>query len=150
MAVVEVLDETRRFPRADDLEAVATAFLQREGLDGRELTVVLLTDDAIAERNYLDRQVEGPTDVLSYPTAEPDGAWFPQVPHLGDVLISIDTAARQAAEHGHSQFSEVLVLLAHGVTHLRGLDHEDEAAWQPFRQAESAILTAAAQLGVAP
>ncbi|HNR00427.1 MAG TPA: rRNA maturation RNase YbeY, partial [Trueperaceae bacterium] len=96
------------------------AYLEAEGWGERELTVVLLDDAAMAERNEHDRGVAGATDVLSYPTFEPDGAWFPGVAHLGDVFISVDTARRQAAEHGHDLETEVLVLAAHAITHLAG------------------------------
>jgi len=78
--------------------------------------------------------------VLSYPTAEPDDAGFPAVPHLGDIFISLDTAARQAEERGVGLEQEVLVLAAHGLTHLRGFDHTSEAAWEPFRAAERRIV----------
>ncbi len=149
MATVEVLDETRRFPRTDDLRRVLEAYLQGAGLGGRELTLVLLGDAEIAAHNLADRGVAGATDVLSYPTYEPEGAWFPAVPQLGDVLIGLDTAERQAIEHGHSAFAEVLVLGAHGITHLTGLDHVDEAAWAPFLAAQTRVLELAAAHGVA-
>ena len=102
--------------------------------------MVLVDDASIAERNRLDRGVEGPTDVLSYPTTEPDDVGFPTVEHLGDVIISLDTAARQAAEHGLEPTQEVLVLAAHGLTHLRGYDHTTEDLWRPFHQAQDRIL----------
>ena len=137
---VELLDETGCYPHGDELRAALAALLAELGLGGRELTVVLMDDAGIAERNASDRGVDGPTDVLSYPTSEPDDVGFPQVPHLGDVLISLDTAARQAAEHGHGLREEVLVLAAHGVTHLRGLDHQDEREWRPFLEAQRRIL----------
>lgn len=136
MAYVEVLDETRRFGRTAELRRLLTRYFEEAGLDAREVTVVIVDDDAIAVRNLRDRGVQGATDVLSYPTMEPDDVGFPPVPHLGDVFVSLDTAARQADALGHDAFTEVAVLTLHGVTHLRGLDHRDEAEWTPFRQAE--------------
>lgn len=146
MAHVEVLDETSRFPRAERLAAALEAYMDAEGMGDREATVVLLDDAAIAERNERDRGVDGPTDVLSYPTFEPEGAWFPPVPHLGDVLIGLDTAARQAAERGQPLEDEVLVLAAHGITHLTGLDHQDDDGWRPFLRAQERVLAVAATL----
>ena len=64
----------------------------------------------------------------------------PEVEQLGDVFISLDTAARQAKEKGHDLETEILSLAAHGVTHLRGYDHPTEAAWQTFHQAQNRIL----------
>lgn len=110
------------------------------GLDERELTVVLLDDAAMHERNRLDRGVDAPTDVLSYPTAEPGDVGMPQVPHLGDVLVGLDVARRQAAAQGQALEREVLMLVAHGITHLRGYDHPTEASWKPFRAAQTRIL----------
>lgn len=143
---VEILDETQRYPRAERLRRCLQHLLREHGLARRELTVVLVDDAAIAARNAADRGVDGPTDVLSYPTAEPDDAGFPDVPHLGDILISLDTARRQAPEHGHDLEQEVLVLAAHGVTHLRGFDHPTEAQWQPFLAAQRRILEIQAEL----
>ncbi len=140
MAQVEVLDETKRFRLNKRLREVVTAYMEATGLGDREVTVVLMSDEAIAEHNLKDRGKAGPTDVLSYPTYEPDGAWFPGVAHLGDVFISLDTAKRQAKEHRHSMVDEVLVLTAHALTHLSGHDHQDEAAWGPFLTAQSRIL----------
>lgn len=110
------------------------------GLAEREMTVVLMDDAAIAERNAADRGEEGPTDVLSYPTLEPSDVGFPETVHLGDILVSVETAARQAEEHGHGLHEELLVLIAHGLTHLRGFDHQDEAGWRPFHEAQRRVL----------
>jgi probable rRNA maturation factor len=138
--VVEILGETQRFPAPDRLAGALEAALHEAGLAGRELTVVLLDDAAMAERNQADRGVVGPTDVLSYPTAEPDDVGVPAVEHLGDILIGLDVAARQAPEHGHGLVEEVLVLAAHGLTHLRGYDHPDDAGWREFLEAQRRIL----------
>ena len=137
---VEILDETHRFRQADTVRLALEALLAEEGSHDREVSLVLVDDATIAARNARDRGVEGATDVLSYPTAEPDDIGFPQVPHLGDIFISLDTAERQAAAHGHDVMREVLVLAAHGLTHLRGHDHADDEAWAPFRRAERRVL----------
>lgn len=140
--MIEILDETRRLPRADArvLEHALEALLAELGLADREVTVALLDDEAIRLRNRADRGVDAPTDVLSYPTFEPDDVGMPEVPHLGDILISLDTAARQGEERGHDLLEEVLVLAAHGLTHLRGLDHPTEDEWTPFTNAQKRIL----------
>ncbi|MFO7544992.1 MAG: rRNA maturation RNase YbeY [Trueperaceae bacterium] len=140
MAYVEVLDETRRFGRAPELQDLLVRYMADDGLDDRELSVVIVDDDAIAERNGRDRGVDGATDVLSYPTMEPDDVDFPQVPHLGDVFVSLDTAVRQAQAQGHDAFLEVATLCVHGLTHLLGFDHRDEREWEPFRRAERRVL----------
>ncbi len=143
---VEILDETQRYRPVDRLQRALTALLEELGLGARDVCVVLVDDATIADRNRRDRGVAGATDVLSYPTGEPDDVGFPQVQHLGDIFISLDTAARQAAERASDLEREVLVLAAHGVTHLRGLDHASPEAWGPFRAAERRIEALAAAL----
>lgn len=137
---VEILDETQRYRPAERLGRALEALLGELGADDRDVTVVLVDDATIHRRNLRDRGVDAPTDVLSYPTAEPDDEGFPAVAHLGDIFISIETAARQAADHGTGLEREVLVLAAHGLTHLRGFDHPTDERWEPFRAAERRIL----------
>jgi len=137
---VEILDETLRYRPVDCLARALEALLDELGSADRDLSVVLVDDRAMHERNARDRGVDGPTDVLSYPTVEPDDEGFPAVPHLGDIFISLDTAARQAEERYTTLEQEVLVLAAHGLMHLRGFDHTSEAAWAPFRASERRIL----------
>jgi len=83
---------------------------------GREVTC-LITDDR--ELRKLNREFRGKnyaTDVLSFPNG-----------NGGEIAISIDRAAAQAAEHGHSTFDELRILMLHGVLHLRGMDHENDS-----------------------
>jgi probable rRNA maturation factor len=100
---------------------------------------VLLADDATLKRlNKTFRGKNKATDVLSFPAGattvffgEPDG------PELaGDLAISLETAARQAAQYGHSLRDEVRVLLLHGVLHLVGFDHEVDSGEMAARETE--------------
>ena len=141
--MIETIDETGRVPKAErELLGRALARLAEElGAPDAEATVVFLADDAITERNLHDRGVDGTTDVLSYPSWEPDDeAAVPRIPHLGDVLIGSDVAARQAPEHGHDATTERAVLAAHGLVHLLGHDHPDEDGWAPFRNAQRRVV----------
>jgi probable rRNA maturation factor len=91
-------------------------------LDG-ELSICLVDDREITELNqkYLHRS--HPTDVLAFPMRE--GAFSEINPQLlGDVVISVETAKRQAEEKGHSLAEEVCFLLIHGILHLFGYNHE--------------------------
>ena len=115
--------------------------MQERGVGEREVTVVLLDDASIRALNRDHRGVDAPTDVLSYPTHEPDDIGVPEVPHLGDIFISLETAAKQAAAHGHTPETEVAILAAHGLLHLLGLDHETEAAWETFENVQNRMVT---------
>lgn len=143
---VEILDETGRFRWRRRLAAVLRRVGPALGADGREFTVVLVDDATIAARNVRDRGVDGPTDVLSYPTHEPDDVGFPELDHLGDVVVSLDTAARQARERGVPTWHEVAELVAHGLVHLLGYDHVDAASWTPFLAAQAHARAAAVAL----
>jgi probable rRNA maturation factor len=92
------------------------------GLAG-EFSVLLAGDERIRELNQRFRGKDRSTDVLSFPAA-PDFAGHGQG---GDLAISLETAARQAAECGHPLEIEVKVLLLHGLLHLAGYDHETDS-----------------------
>ncbi|MEX2501936.1 MAG: rRNA maturation RNase YbeY [Trueperaceae bacterium] len=139
--MIETFDETGRAPRPERLAAALDRLACELGAGDRDLTVAFLDDEAMAERNRSQRGTDGPTDVLSYPSWEPDdGDAVPRVQHLGDVLIGVDVASRQAPEHGHDLERELCVLAAHGLMHLLGFDHPDAAAWRPFLAAQRRIV----------
>ena len=119
------------------LDARATALLAAIDADDAELSVSLCDDEAIRALNAEWRGKDAPTDVLSFPQGEtPPGA--PR--HLGDVVISVDTAARQAAGLGHRLDDELGVLLTHGLLHLLGHDHHEEEARAAMRAEEERLL----------
>lgn len=96
------------------------------GRDSDELSIVLVDDATIAELNATYRGKNGPTDVLSF--AMNEGQWGDVNPSvLGDIVISIPTALRQAIAANHSLLEEVVMLLAHGLLHLLGYDHQTDA-----------------------
>ena len=110
--------------------------LQTLGRKDAELSVVIGDDAFIAELNQQWRAKDGPTDVLSFPQDGADG------PLLGDVVISVETAARQAADQGHDLDTELQVLLVHGLCHLLGHDHHDLEETAAMRRAERELLEA--------
>ncbi|HVS65707.1 MAG TPA: GTPase Era [Thermoanaerobaculia bacterium] len=85
------------------------------------LCVRLVDDSEMQSFNRDWRKLDGPTDVLSFP-----GEKTPEGRHLGDVVISLDTARRQAAEAQRSLDEELQTLLLHGVLHCLGMDHETD------------------------
>ncbi len=97
------------------------------GLEG-EVSVLLTSDAEIKRLNKAFRGKNQATDVLSFPAPEE----FAGV--AGDLAVSLDTAARQAAEQGHALRDEVRVLLLHGVLHLAGEDHETDAGEMAARE----------------
>lgn len=124
----------------------ARAVLRLLGHARSELSLALVDDAAIAALNERDRGKPGPTDVLSYSLlegahAERRGAL------LGDVVISVDTAGRQARRAGRSLDDECLRLLVHGVLHLLGHDHEKDDEARRMRAEERRLLRAVRAVG---
>ncbi len=113
---------------ASRLREVADAMLAGLGLGAAELSVVLTDDDEIHRLNVQHRNEDRPTDVLAFPmdfdgdgsTPASDGQAL-----LGDIVISVPTALRQARVARHSLATELRFLLAHGLLHLVGYDHCD-------------------------
>jgi len=105
---------------------IADAMLRELGLEQAELSVLLTNDREIQELNRQHRDKDRPTDVLAFPLEEGEHsavhrAGSPRA--LGDVVISLDTAARQAKGRKRELLPEVRFLLAHGLLHLLGHDH---------------------------
>ena len=136
-SVVDVSVEAGDPALAGPLEDDALALLGWVGLHGVELSVVIVDDAAIQALNLQWRGKDAPTDVLSFSMREGEGD--ADDPLLGDLVISLPTAARQAAELGHPVDHELRVLLIHGLLHLLGEDHERgpaEAAAMAARERE--------------
>lgn len=108
--------------------SVADRMLQALSLEAAELSVLLTNDAQIQELNRVHRGKDQPTDVLAFALEEADQG-EPDLPYrvLGDVVISLDTAARQARTRRHTLATEVHFLLAHGLLHLLGYDHQTDA-----------------------
>ena len=115
--------------------------LDASGCEERSLSIVLCDDPRIHELNRQWRGVDGPTDVLSFPMDEGEflDAGDALAP-LGDVVISIETAARQAPKHDYSTEEELRYLLVHGLCHLLGFDHGEQGEAIDMRDMESRLL----------
>lgn len=103
------------------LKSCAEKILAELGFEKKELSVLIVGDPEIQQLNRQYRNIDSATDVLSFSQFEGPGA------HsflLGDVVLSRDTAHRQAEEHGLALEEELILLLIHGILHLAGYDHE--------------------------
>lgn len=115
------------------------------GLADHELSVVLASDDVVQGLNRDYRKLDRPTDVLAFAMRE--GAAATVAPTLlGDVIISLDTARRQARARRAALLDEVTTLLAHGLLHLVGFDHRDAREERRMR-ARTDLLCEAAKIG---
>ena len=113
-----------------------------------------LVDDAeIAQLNGDWRGKAGPTDVLAFAALDDDVDGAPALPlpagagageplELGDIVISVETAARQAPDHGHHLERELLFLASHGLLHLLGWDHPDDTSLAAMLARQEQLLAA--------
>ncbi len=141
------------------MEGLVTALLRREGIDPRvELSVLFCDDPVIQALNREYRGIDRPTDVLSFSLLEEseDGrhpstsSLFPATSRdspddeqpiiLGDVVISVETAERQALAHRHPLRRELEWLLLHGTLHLLGYDDATEEGLQGMIERQQAVI----------
>ena len=139
-ALVEIrVDHQQGRPHGRHLKRCALSFLSALDLEGVELSILLTTDEAIRGLNRAWRKKDSATDVLSFPAgAPPPGSPGPRP--LGDVIISLDTARRQARTHRRSVGSELDLYLAHGLLHLLGHDHRRPAEARRMSALEEQLL----------
>lgn len=120
-----------------------------------EVNVLLTDNEAIREINRDQRQIDAPTDVLSFPMIEFEKeSDFDHVEDdaedyfnletgelmLGDIVISVEKVAEQAQKYGHSQERELAFLVAHSMLHLCGYDHMDDAEREVMEAKQREIL----------
>ncbi|MGH7737882.1 MAG: rRNA maturation RNase YbeY [Candidatus Tyrphobacter sp.] len=116
------------------LRAAARKILVAVGEKDGDLCIALVDDATIRALNKRHRAYDRPTDVLSF--AQREGVAFPGSRALGDVVISVDTARRQAASYGAPLQRELERLLIHGVLHLLGHDHHERGEREAMKTQE--------------
>jgi len=124
--MIEVVNRQRKLPMdREHWEAFAAKALKVAPADGAGVTVAFVSDRAMRELNRRWRGKRGTTDVLSFPAEQTEFEKLSEVT-LGDVIISVERAEKQSAEHGLSFEREVEQLILHGILHLCGYDHETD------------------------
>ena len=136
-----LLIESERIDRA-----ASVALKQQSAPDDSELTIVLTDDEQLQDLNRDYRDIDAPTDVLSFPASEADpetGARY-----LGDILISVQRAEEQAAAAGHPLEAELQLLVVHGVLHLLGYAHGEADEKARMWAAQSEVLASLGLSGI--
>jgi probable rRNA maturation factor len=130
------------FDKSSDLpdfnQCVQAVLKQQELILEFDVTIALVDNDRIHQLNLKFLDQDKPTDVLAFPA----GHYDPDTSHqnLGDIIISYPRAAEQAQASGHTVLSELSLLTVHGVLHLLGFDHDNQASENEMWQAQSEIL----------
>ena len=124
--MIEVVNRQRKLPiDCERWQTFATKAAQALPVAAGAVTIAFVSDRAMRELNRMWRGKRATTDVLSFPSEQ---AEFERAEglSLGDVVISIEQAARQAKAHGLSLENEIEQLILHGLLHLSGYDHETD------------------------
>ena len=149
MIVLDAADQTGRCPvDRDDLTAAVQAGLAFADVTAASVTVIVLDDDALHAINRDHLGHDWPTDVVTFAFTDAGlGGGNGSGAIEGEIYVSLDTAAREAAERGRRVEDELTLYVVHGTLHLCGYDDHDDADRAAMRQAEREVLT---QLGITP
>jgi probable rRNA maturation factor len=123
-----VLNRQRKYPiQVSSLNRFLLQLCLRLRISNKECAVLLTNDRTIRRLNHRFRKKDTPTDVLSFPCqSAPDRALAFENHYLGDVIISVERAHRQAVTRKHNLERELRILVIHGILHLLGHDHETD------------------------
>lgn len=123
VSMQEGLQEPSWFCRIEDF---VKKVLQQNDFDGQELSILFCSDDFIKQLNKDYRNIDAPTDVLSFEGEDEyedeEGKWF----CAGDIVISLDTVEKNAEYFETDKNTELKRVLIHGILHLNGMDHGEE------------------------
>lgn len=132
-------DHWRTLNGAEDaVQRAYNACINREpAMTGRDVTVLLSSDDAIAALNKAYRGHDKPTNVLSFPSA---GTFPDSTEPLGDIIIAYETVMREASTEAKTPLAHLSHLTIHGLLHLTGYDHDSDAEAEHMEGMEQTIL----------
>lgn len=137
--LVRTVGTRGRGVRSDAIVTRAERMLEALGRPRAELSILLCDDATMRALNLRWRGVDASTDVLAFPLSDAPAATDP----LGDVVISVDTARRQALDLDRPIASRAVFLLAHGLLHLLGYDHRDRDEERRMTAMTDALVAAA-------
>ncbi len=145
----EKLDFTEEMENVIERAVSTTMEVLECGDTDCEVSVLITDDEGIRKINRETRDIDAPTDVLSFPILEFDdngvmiddsGDYDGDLLLLGDIVISLERAAAQAEEYGHSLMRELGFLSAHSALHLMGFDHQGEEDTPVMQAHERAVM----------
>jgi probable rRNA maturation factor len=132
---------------AANLRRLAEVVLEAEGLaEDTEVTLLAVADQQMADYNARFMSSEGPTDVLAFPLEQLEPGQIPAPPvngpplNLGDVIIAPTYIRQQASERQVPFDDELSLMVAHGILHLLGYDHQDEEEARAMEHREAQLL----------
>lgn len=147
--IIEInYDKIEELPKEESLikKVIETVLNEEKVIQNLEIYVTLTNNEQIHKVNKETRNVDRPTDVLSFPMFEREEIHFlkemkkEETDILGDIIVSIEKVKEQAIEYDHSFERELAYLVTHGMLHLLGYDHMIEEEKEQMRKREEEIL----------
>ena len=135
----EIFNETNETIDIKDIETLLNNTVKFLSIEEAIFNVIIVDDEKIHEINREYRNVDRPTDVISF-ALEDDKIMTSEVRILGDIYVSIDTARRQAYEYYNTEKEELRFLIIHGLLHLLGYDHMNESDEKEMMSLEEEVL----------
>lgn len=124
----EIINNTEKeIKEIETLQKYVEFVTKKEQIENAIFNIIFVTEEEIHRINKEYRNVDRPTDVITFALEDNEDEKNPIIRVLGDVYISIDTAYKQAEIYGHSNLREVCFLATHGILHLLGYDHMEES-----------------------
>ena len=135
-----IKDIDKDIEELDILNNYVKYLVKKLKLDKCEFNIIIVDDDKIHKINKEYRNVDRPTDVISFAMEDNMDIKYEDFRLLGDIYISIDKCYEQAKEYEHSRVREICFLATHGILHLLGYDHmEEEEEKEMFRLQEELL-----------
>jgi probable rRNA maturation factor len=129
---IEIANRQRTLrPNRRTLTSAVRRVLIYEGITAAEISLAVVNDEEMAELNWRFLRHEGPTDVITFPLSEPN-----EVPLAAEIVVSADTAKREAQLRGHAAGAELELYVIHAALHLCGYDDHEPADRKRMRARE--------------
>lgn len=144
MNKIEIFNETKKdILELVDVRKVIDIAIKNQKLDNLEFNIIIVDNDYIHELNKNHRNIDRPTDVITFALEDYKDGIKLEHRMLGDIYISIDKAISQAEEYGHDLRREICFLAVHGFLHLLGYDHMEKEEEEIMFSLQEEILNEA-------
>ncbi len=144
MNKIEIFNETEKdILELVDVRKVIDIAIKNQKLDNLEFNIIIVDNDYIHELNKNYRNIDRPTDVITFALEDYEDGIKLEHRMLGDIYISIDKAISQAEEYGHDLRREICFLAVHGFLHLLGYDHMEKEEEEIMFSLQEEILNEA-------
>lgn len=144
MNKIEIFNETKKdILELVDVRKVIDIAIKNQKLDNLEFNIIIVDNNYIHELNKNYRNIDRPTDVITFALEDYEDGIKLEHRMLGDIYISIDKAISQAEEYGHDLRREICFLAVHGFLHLLGYDHMEKEEEEIMFSLQEEILNEA-------